>query len=156
MKGVFLGAALLQMICIVVFMADIIEDIRSHSPHSWLEIAGIIALGIGAFLNIIAMRQIMARNEKVESELKAASGAFQEILNKRFDGWKLSPSERDVALLSIKGASINDIATMRQTKAGTIKAQCTAIYRKVGVSGRTELVSVIVEEIIEGVEQRAQ
>jgi len=47
-------------------------------------------------------------------------------------------SERDVALLSIKGVSISEIADMRQTRVGTIKAQNAAIYRKSGVSNRAE------------------
>jgi DNA-binding NarL/FixJ family response regulator len=95
---------------------------------------------------------VMARNRKVEKELSIASGAFQAVVDAQFDLWELSPSEREVALLSIKGISIADIAGMRATKAGTVKAQSAAIYRKAGVANRTELLSAMVEELIHGLE----
>jgi len=44
--------------------------------------------------------------------------------------------------LAIKGLSIAEIAAVRQTRDGTIKAQCTAIYRKAGVTGRPQLISL--------------
>jgi DNA-binding NarL/FixJ family response regulator len=87
----------------------------------------------------------------VERELQAASGAFQQVMEQNFDDWGLTPAERDVALLSIKGVPIAEIARLRDTREGTIKAQSTAIYRKVGVSNRAELIAVMVEELIAGV-----
>ena len=60
----------------------------------------------------------------------------------------LTPSERDVAMLSIKGLSIADMAGLRETKEGTIKAQCNAVYRKAGVTGRPQLLSLFIEELM--------
>ncbi|MDP6952768.1 MAG: LuxR C-terminal-related transcriptional regulator [Alphaproteobacteria bacterium] len=70
------------------------------------------------------------------------------MLEEHFDRWALTPSERDVALLAIKGLSITEIAGVRETKEGTIKAQCNAVYRKAGVSGRPQLLSVFIEELL--------
>ena len=70
------------------------------------------------------------------------------MLEDHFEKWALTPSERDVALLAIKGLSNSEIADMRQTREGTIKAQCNAIYRKAGVSGRAQLLSLFVEELM--------
>lgn len=111
-----------------------------------------IALIIGASVTLAQYRDLLRRNTKIERELGAASGAFQEVIEQHFDAWKLTEAERDVALLSIKGVAIADIATMRQTRGGTIKAQGAAIYRKAGVSSRAELVSVMIEELIAGLE----
>ena len=72
----------------------------------------------------------------METQLRQASGAFAELLEERFRAWGLTPSERDVAWFTIKGLSIADIARLRQTSDGTVKAQSNAIYRKAGVSGR--------------------
>ena len=66
----------------------------------------------------------------------------------RFDDWSLTPSERDVAMLAIKGLSIAEIAEARQTKNGTIKAQSNAICRKAGVSGRPQLLSLFIDELM--------
>ena len=43
----------------------------------------------------------------------------------------LSPAERDVALFQIKGLSVAEIAALRGTSEGTVKAQAAAIVRGV-------------------------
>jgi len=55
-----------------------------------------------------------------------------------------------VALLSLRGLSIADIATTRGSRPGTVKAQLNAIYGKAGVTGRHELLSLFIEELIGG------
>ncbi|HLS58150.1 MAG TPA: helix-turn-helix transcriptional regulator, partial [Paracoccaceae bacterium] len=62
---------------------------------------------------------------------------------------RLTPSERDVAWFTLKGLSIAEIARMRQTSEGTVKAQSNAIYRKAGVSGRAQLLSLFIEDLID-------
>jgi DNA-binding NarL/FixJ family response regulator len=47
--------------------------------------------------------------------------------------------------------SIAEIAQIRATREGTIKAQCAAIYRKAGVSGRAQLLSLFIEDLMAGV-----
>ena len=61
---------------------------------------------------------------------------------------KLSPAERDVAWFTVKGLSMQEIARMRETSDGTVKAQSNAIYRKAGVSGRYQLLSQFVDELM--------
>jgi DNA-binding NarL/FixJ family response regulator len=45
--------------------------------------------------------------------------------------------------------SIAEIATLRNTSEGTVKAQTNAIYRKAGVSGRPQLLSVFIDDLLE-------
>ena len=54
-----------------------------------------------------------------------------------------------MAWFTIKGLSIADIARLRQNSEGTVKAQSNAIYRKAGVSGRAQLVSLCIEDLID-------
>ena len=56
-----------------------------------------------------------------------------------------------MALAAIKGSSIAEIARMRGTKDGTIKAQLNAIYRKAGVTGRPQLISFFIDEMVDGI-----
>ena len=56
--------------------------------------------------------------------------------------------EADVALFAIKGLSTAEIAALRQTSEGTVKAQTNAIYRKAGVSGRSQLLSLLIEDLM--------
>jgi DNA-binding CsgD family transcriptional regulator len=71
-----------------------------------------------------------------------------ELLAERFADWGLTPAERDVALFAIKGMSTAEIAALRNTSEGTVKAQTNAIYRKAGVSGRPQLLSLFIEDLM--------
>ena len=106
------------------------------------------ALVLSLFFTGFEIRKVLGRQNRMESQLKAASGAFADLLEDYFETWALTPSERDVALLAIKGLSIAEIAGLRETKEGTIKAQCNAIYRKAGVTGRPQLLSLFIEELM--------
>ncbi len=55
-----------------------------------------------------------------------------------------------MALFSIKGMSLAEIAELRNTSDGTVKAQSNAIYRKAGVSGRPQLLSLFIEDLMAG------
>ncbi|MEM6372014.1 MAG: LuxR C-terminal-related transcriptional regulator [Pseudomonadota bacterium] len=73
-----------------------------------------------------------------------------ELLEDKFETWGLTSAERDVALFAIKGLSTQEIARARQTSEGTIKAQTNAIYRNAGVSGRSQLMSLFIDDLIDG------
>ena len=53
-----------------------------------------------------------------------------------------------MALFTIKGLSIQEIAALRNTSEGTVKAQSNAIYRKSGVSGRAQLLSLFLDTLL--------
>jgi DNA-binding NarL/FixJ family response regulator len=151
-QSIFLIAAVLQIGCGIVFSSDLISEWQFEQFHAEVELVAVFALALGAALILRETFRLMRRNMRIERELGVATGAFQTVIEQHFDDWGLTAAERDVALLSIKGVSIVDIARMRDTREGTIKAQSTAIYRKVGVSSRAELVSVMVEELISGLQ----
>lgn len=151
-RWVFVLAALLQLGCGAVFLADLVSEWRADQKHAQIELVAVVALALGAVLFLREALNLSRRNSRVERELSVASGAFQQVMAQNFTEWGLTPAERDVALLSIKGVSIAEIARLRDTREGTIKAQSTAIYRKVGVSSRAELIAVMVEELIAGVQ----
>jgi len=150
LPSLFLVAAALQIGCGAVFVIDVISEWKELSLHGIVEVLAVLGLAIGAFLALREYRTLLRRNTKVKRELNVASGAFQEVIEHHFDRWGLTLAERDVALFLIKGLSIADVAAMRATRDGTIKAQSAAIYRKAGVSSRSELISVMVEELILG------
>ncbi|MCY4336791.1 MAG: LuxR C-terminal-related transcriptional regulator [Litoreibacter sp.] len=148
-------ALIVQCLCAAFFLADIVNTAfrLTRVPISWqvheaIEIGAFIGLILGAVMVGLMLRASLARTAHVESELRVASGAFQELLEDRFTQWALTPAERDVALFAIKGASTAEIAQMRETSEGTVKAQTNAIYRKAGVGGRSQLVSLFVEELM--------
>ena len=53
-----------------------------------------------------------------------------------------------MALFAIKGLNVQDIARLRETSEGTVKAQTAAIYRKAEVTGRPQLLSLFIEDLM--------
>jgi DNA-binding CsgD family transcriptional regulator len=152
---IIIATVAVQAICTVFFVSDIAVSVIGlrTSPISWrfrefLEIGAALGLILGVAMGAVALRRTQKRNAHVEGQLRLASGAFSELLEDRFRDWGLTPAERDVALFSIKGMSLQEISALRETSEGTVKAQTNAIYRKAGVSGRAQLVSLFVEDLM--------
>ena len=147
---------LVQLLCAFFFVGDIMASVLgiAYQPLDWafvelIEIGAAFGLVVGVVLGGLALRESFRRTRRAEEALRRASTAFMEVLEERFTDWGLTPAERDVALFAIKGMSTQEIATLRSTSEGTVKAQTNAIYRKAGVSGRPQLLSLFIEDLME-------
>ena len=69
-------------------------------------------------------------------------------INRQFETWALSPAERDVALLQLKGLRHKEIAELRKTSERTVRQQALSVYRKAGLSGRTDLAAFFLEDLL--------
>ena len=115
----------------------------------WIEIIAAFGLFLGVFLGAMLLRDTLARSEAAEGRLAELSGAFMVMVEAQFAEWSLTKAERDVAFCLVKGLSAGDIANLRKTSEGTIKAQSNAIYRKAGVSNRAQLVSLFIDDLLQ-------
>lgn len=146
-----------QAMCAIFFLSDILVSVLGLSarPMRWetrelMEIGAALGLILGVVLGAIALARTIRRTTEAERQLRAVSIAFLDLLDERFAAWRLTPAERDVALFAIKGLSTAEIARLRATSEGTVKAQTAAIYRKAGVSGRPQLLSLFIEDLMAG------
>lgn len=149
-------AVILQLACASFFVLPILFDLLGVQtrPIDWqlrelLEIGSAIGLTVGGILSLAMLRLTLKRAAHVEDRLRIASGSFAELIEDRVREWQLTPAERDVAIFAIKGLSTAEIAGLRRTSEGTVKAQTNAIYRKAGVNGRHQLISFFVEELMD-------
>ena len=152
---VIFGVLVVQIVCAIFFISNIVIGIFGYrtQPTSWrfremLEIGAAMGLVLGGVLGAVALRKSMHRQKQADEQLRLVSGVFMELLEERFDDWGLTPSERDVALFMIKGMSTQEVADLRGTSEGTIKAQTNAIYRKANVSGRPQLLSLFIDDLM--------
>lgn len=142
-----------QGLCATFFLVDAVMDwTGGEAPgfrhlHQFEMVLALALIG-GLMATISLIQTQRAREKQMQRQIAVASGAFADVIDRQFDEWRLSAAERDVAMLSIKGLSVAEIAALRQTKEGTIKAQSAAIYKKAGVSGRLQLLSFFVEELL--------
>lgn len=74
-------------------------------------------------------------------------GLSKEISN-QLTSWGLTPAEKDVAFLLLKGFSLKEIAAFRNTSVKTARTQANSIYSKSGLSGRTELSAFFLEDLL--------
>ncbi len=154
-RGAILAVVAVQAVSSALLVANIAFSLLGVAPLAWVvyeltEIGAAVGLVLGAMLGAVALRQSQRRTREAEAKLRAASGAFMELLEERFALWGLTPAERDVALFAIKGLTTPEIAAIRGTSEGTVKAQTAAIYRKAGVSGRPQLLSLFIEDLMAG------
>ena len=152
-RAVILAVLLaVQALCAVFFVADVVSDLEFDGLDLHVAFEGTVALMlvIGVVLGGIEMRRTLERNQRAEAALSAASGAFADLIESRFGEWGLTPAESEVALLALKGFDVAEIAGFRGAAAGTVRAQLTRVYAKAGVSNRTQLVALFVEELMGG------
>lgn len=144
-----------QAVCAFFFVSDILASIFGlrTTPISWqsrelIEMGAAIGLILGLVLGALTLRRTLRERNVAREGLRRASGAFMDLLEESFAQWGLTPAERDVALFAIKGMSTAEIAVLRATSEGTVKAQTNAIYRKAGVTGRPQLLSLFIEDLM--------
>lgn len=152
--AILLSLFALQAICCAYFLMDIAWDIlwpssfNGFAESDVLEALVTIALFFGLVFTANELRQILSRQNQLEDQIKVASGAFNEVMEARFSSWSLTSAEREVAILAIKGFSIAEMAGLRDTKQGTIKAQCASVYKKADVAGRLQLLSIFLDDLM--------
>jgi DNA-binding CsgD family transcriptional regulator len=151
-KLYLIGLIIIQAVCALFFVydasQDILEDGTIKSLYSVVEVLATLAMFAAMILEVSMLRGILQNQERMERSLQVAKGKLQDVINTYFADWGLTPAEMDVAILAIKGFSITEMSELRQAQEGTIKTQLTSIYRKAGVTGRNQLGSLLIEDLM--------
>lgn len=155
LKLIILTMVVVQAVGALFFISEIALSVLGieRQPIDWqlrelVEIGAAIALLIGLVMSGLLLFHSQLRLGRAEAQLQRASAAFMEVLEQHFVQWKLTPAERDVAFFVLKGFTTQEIAGFRKTSEGTIKAQTNAIYRKAGVGGRGQLMSIFIDDLL--------
>jgi DNA-binding CsgD family transcriptional regulator len=141
--------------------ADIFGDFRSGA--SWAHIGGesvIMGLVLVGALTLWAQRQAArgaaaalvrdlehanAQARRWEEDARQALHGLGEAVVRQFDRWELSPAEREVAVLLLKGLRHKEIGGLRGTSERTVRQQAFSVYRKAGLTSRTELAAFFLD-----------
>jgi len=143
---------------------DVISDVRegASAGHLAFELtATLLSLGgFAAMWRLLRAERLRARDLEVQldgtrADLTRWRSEAQELLrglgaaiDRQFDRWGLSPAEREVGLLLLKGLSLKEAAEARQTSERTVRQQALAVYRKAGLAGRAELAAFFLEDLL--------
>lgn len=101
------------------------------------------ARGLAAHLD--ASRLEAARWQKDAADL---IGGLSAAIDRQLASWGLSPAEREIARLLLKGLSHKEIAQLRDVSETTVRQQARALYRKSGLSGRADLAAFFLEDLL--------
>jgi len=66
----------------------------------------------------------------------------------QFDRWALTPTEKEVALLLLKGLGHREAAAVMNRSERTVRQHAVAVYKKSGLSGRAELSAFFLEDLL--------
>lgn len=159
-----LRSALLFLSIVLLIAVDLIEDWRrgSRGLHLGLESVILVLAAVGLWLlrsrvlreraDARALRarlaEASAAAESWRRETEAFTAGLGRAIDAQLEAWRLTQAEREVALLLLKGLSLREIATLRETSERTVRQQSLAVYRKAGLTGRAELSAFFLEDLL--------
>ena len=148
----------------VLVAMDLVNDYQSGSTGSHLILEGVLlAFSGGVF--VMGVRQLTRAKQEVtvlkgdldrvrhEKELwrkethQLVAGLSQKIED-QFTQWNLTPAEKEVGFLLLKGISLKEIADIRQTQLKTVQQQSQSIYQKTALASRSELAAFFLEDLL--------
>ncbi len=81
-------------------------------------------------------------------EARTLIDGLSDAIDAQLDRWKLTPAEKGVTLLLLKGLGHKEIATVREVGETTVRQQARSVYRKAGLAGRHELAAFFLEDLL--------
>ena len=83
-------------------------------------------------------------------KLKALVGdkGLGRAIDRQFDAWGLTPAEREVALLVLKGHGHKQIAGLTGRSERTVRQHAVTVYGKAGLGGRAELAAFFLQDLM--------
>ncbi|MBW2294436.1 MAG: helix-turn-helix transcriptional regulator [Deltaproteobacteria bacterium] len=102
----------------------------------------------------------LAENEAERDRWRARAtrllhGLGEEI-DIQFERWSLTPAERQVALLLLKGLGHRQAASVLDRSERTVRQHAVSVYRKSGLAGRAELSAFFLEDLLLPMDQHVE
>jgi len=161
MRGI-LAVALLSII--VGGTSDLVMD----DPGSWrsFHVAFEVLMIVGALLMATtlwlawwrsahaaaALELRLAEQSEERDRWRASSqealDGLGRAIDAQFDTWRLTPAEREVALLLLKGYGHKQIAARTRRSERTARQHAGTVYEKAGLGGRAELAAFFLQDLM--------
>ena len=162
------GLRLLLAGVLLVMVAGGTADLLLDAPTNWRSGHVLFEVAMLAFAIAVAVvlwrgwsrasrsledtRRALAERQDERDTWRASAQAALDGLGKaideRFAAWGLTPTEREVALLLLKGRSHKEIAFLTDRGERTVRQHAVSIYHKSGLAGRAELSAFFLEDLM--------
>ncbi|HET6437410.1 MAG TPA: LuxR C-terminal-related transcriptional regulator [Anaeromyxobacter sp.] len=163
LNRMWIGMSAVLGVTLLVVGADLALDVLDGDHlHVLLDLLiGVLALG-GIAAMTIRLGRSRRRTQALQGRLRAAEDEAQrfrdesraylrglaEAIDRQLTRWALSPAEREVVLLLLKGLSHKEIGAIRECSERTIRHQARVAYKKAGLAGRVELAAFFLEDLL--------
>jgi DNA-binding CsgD family transcriptional regulator len=138
------------------------EPASPFAPHVLFEV-GFVTLSLGAILYLWrgwrgaqdrlagSRRALRDREDERDRWREKATRLLHGLgveIEAQFARWGLTPAEKQVALLLLKGLGHKEAAHVLDRSERTIRQHAVAVYRKSGLAGRAELAAFFLEDLL--------
>lgn len=156
--------AVLLAAIVALKLVDLIEDMGLDLPVTHLAQEWVLLM-LSAFGCVYLIADIRRRTSAMQAlnenltlsdaklanlstQLRDARHAYSNTIHEQFLAWNLTRSEQQVALLLLKGLSLQEIAAVRDTREKTVRQQASHVYGKAGLDGRHALAAWFLEDFV--------
>jgi len=145
-------------------LLDALVDLRigGSTPHITVELlvaAGAVACTGWLWTRYFRLRLRLSQTGQSLAQAQAEATVWRErhrslldglsgAIDQQLDAWQLTPAEKEVALLLLKGRSFKEIAPVRNASERTVRQQALSVYAKSGLAGRAELAAFFLEDLL--------
>ncbi|MBF0287042.1 MAG: LuxR family transcriptional regulator [SAR324 cluster bacterium] len=147
-----------------MLMLDLILDYFDW--YTVFHVLGEILAIVGLMIMMVYMIILLSKSQiEIQIWKKQAHQAEEEVLrwrketetilrglgtaiDKQFMEWRMTPAEKEIGLLMLKGLSFKEIASIRQVNERTVRQQATLIYKKSGMGSRSEFSAFFLEDLL--------
>ncbi len=158
---------LLVIVILGVIVVGGVMDLILDAPTDWVSFhvlfeLGMIAISLAAasYLawgwyqtagSLAVVKKTLQVDRADRDAWRASARRFLDGLgvemDRQFEGWRLTPTERETALALLKGASHKEIAGRTSRSERTVRQHAVAIYKKSGLRGRAELAGFFLDDL---------
>jgi DNA-binding NarL/FixJ family response regulator len=148
----------------VLVAMDLVNDYQSGSTGRHLILEGLLFAISGAVF-VMAVRQLTQAKEAVavlksdldrvhhekeqwKQETNQLLAGLSRKIEDQFSQWHLTPAEKEVGFLLLKGLTLKEIADIRKTRLKTVQQQSQSIYQRTGLASRSELAAFFLEDLL--------
>ncbi len=145
-------------------VVDLAEDVARSAPRDHLTVQALMLLPWTLALALAAVKAVAFRNralqlrrdldatnrdlDRARADARMLSLGIADSIASQLDRWRLTPAEKEVAQLLLKGLGHREIARLRHTSEKTVRQQAASVYQKADLGGRAELSAFFLEDLL--------